>query len=58
MGRKKTNRSKKKPEGMRRDAFLKILVEIINEDYDLPFKFVKRGCDRDNQNEIPKNITI
>ena len=42
---------------MSRDAFLKGLVEIINEEYNLPFKFVERECDRDNHNELPKNIT-
>ena len=47
----------KEPEGKRRDVFLKGLVKIINEEDNLPSKFVKRECDRGNQNETLKNIT-
>ena len=47
----------KEPEGMKMDEFPKLFAEIINDSYNLPCKFVKRECDRDNQNEIPKNIT-
>ena len=57
MDREKQAKETKEPERMRRDVFLKGLVEIFNEEYNLPFKFVNRECDRDNQNEIPKNIT-
>ena len=42
---------------MKRDEFVKMFAEIINDSYDLPFKIVERECDRDNQNELPKNIT-
>ena len=45
---------------MSRDAFLQSLVKISNEEYNLPFKFVKRKCNKDNkdnQDELPNNIT-
>ena len=42
---------------MKRDEFVKMLAEVINGSYNLPFKFVKRKCDRHNENELPKNIT-
>ena len=58
MDREKRAKETKEPEGMSIDALLKGLVEIINEEYTLPFKTVKRECDRDNQNELSKNITI
>ena len=57
MDREKRAKEKKEPEEMSRDAFLKGLVEIINEDFNLPLKFVKSKCDRDKQNELPMNIT-
>ena len=47
----------KEPSGMKRDEFVKMLAEVINDSYNLPFKFVKRECDRDNGNELPKSIT-
>ena len=52
MHRENEQKEKNEPQGIIRDAFLKGLVEIINEEYNLPLKFVRRECDRGNQNEI------
>ena len=47
----------KKPEGMSRDAFLESFVKLITDEYILPFSFVKRECNTENQGELPNKKT-
>ena len=41
------NKDPNQSEGVNRYTFLKFLVGISNEEYDLSFIFIKRDCDRD-----------
>ena len=53
---KNYDKNLKEPSGMKRDEFAKMLAEVINDSFGPAFKLVKPECDRDNQNELPKNI--
>ena len=36
------NKDLNQPKRVNRDTFLECLIRLINEEYDLPFKFIKR----------------
>ena len=50
----------KEPKGRSRHAFMESFVKICNDEFDLPFEFVKRECNKDNKDnpdDIPNKIT-
>ena len=53
---KNYDKNLKEPSGMKRDELAKKLAGVINDSYGPAFILVKRECDRDNQNELPKKV--
>ena len=42
---------------MSRDAFREKIIKLNFEEYNGPFKTVKRECNKDDKDELPSNIT-